>query len=164
MNTEQEQKPLPVGITQEEMDRVNKIERKVYDARLPGETWGWSVFRITFDDGCRYHGYTSKVIAWKVDELCNFDDPLADPWLVIHNREMGKTLECLASGLRQGEAMSGKNRVVDAAQAEAEARTQVGETKICPISRFLNDYRMDMMRTFHQRMQGGHTHPITQRT
>ena len=150
MDMDEDQKPLPVGLTQKEMDRVNEILKRVEDAKLPGETDGWSVFRITFDDGCQQIRHTSKVIAWKVEELCNPEHRLADPWLVMHDREMGKTLECLASGLQQGQALASRNRMVKATQEEAEARRQAGEKKTCAISELLNSQRTGMRHGFHQ--------------
>ena len=150
MDMEQDQKPLPVGITQEEMDRVNKTMKRVADARLPGETRGWSIFRITFDDGCQNIRHTSNVIAWKVEQLCDPEDPSSDPWLVTHDQAMGKTLECLASGLRKGQALAGRNRMVAASREEEEARTQDSEKKTCTISELLHNQRPGMMHRCHQ--------------
>ena len=62
--TENNEAPhIPVGLTQEEMDRVNHYVNMTNAARLPGEDHHWSAFRITFDDGCEYYGYTSNIIA-----------------------------------------------------------------------------------------------------
>ena len=133
MDMDEDQKPLPVGLTQEDMDRINETMKMVEDARLPGETDGWSVFRITFDDGCQQIRHTSNVVAWKVEQLCDPQDPASDLWLVAHNQVMGKTLVCLASGLGRGQALAARTKIIKATQEETEARRQAGEHQNCPI-------------------------------
>ena len=101
--------------------RVAERERRVAEARLPGETDQWSVYRITFDDGYYYYAHTSNVIAWKVGQLCDTAHRSAVPSLVLHDREMGKTVECLASCIDSGGgALAVRNRFIEEAQDEYE--------------------------------------------
>ena len=129
------------GLNPEDLAAIRAGKRRVEEARLPGETGGWSVYRVVFDDDCDYVGYTSKVIAWKVDELCDPAHKNAGRWLVLHDREMGKTIECLASGLDRGDAMVLKNHFIEQAEDEYERRRKEGTAPDpCHIDIYLADH------------------------
>ena len=54
------QRKKVVGLSQEEIDRVAHYLEKATEHRLPGELrGGHAVFRITYEDGCTYTGFTA---------------------------------------------------------------------------------------------------------
>ena len=116
---------IPKGLTLEEIERGERqqaeFKEKVRAASLPGETDGFSVYLVAFDDGCRYYGHTSQVIAWRVEELCHQDYLGRVPYLFVHDENMGKTLTCLASGLRNsGAALAERRKIVAQARKDLE--------------------------------------------
>ena len=146
------QQTPPVGLTQEDVDRVNKILKKVDDARIPGEGHGWSVYKVTFEDGCTYHGHTTNVIAWKVEHLCEPEHRDAIPYMVMHNQRMSKTLECLATDLDSGgQALAIRNRFLEGAHEETDTGGPGPEAQ-CDIRQHLEDRQRGIMLGFHERM------------
>ena len=80
------------------------------DRRITGETDGHSVFRITFEDGCIYIGFTAGLIVDRVAHICGNSRPEPPQgWLrnrreAKHASRMTKTIECFASGLGRRQA------------------------------------------------------------
>ena len=142
---------IPVGLTEEEIDRIERHQKefrgKTLAARLPGETGGFSVYLIAFDDGCRYYGHTSQVIAWRVDNLCNAEADDGIPYLFIHDQSMGKTLSCLASGLpNSGAALSARRKTVAQAQKDLEwEQNPAAPPHRCPVNQKLQNYPHALM-------------------
>ena len=114
---EAENRPLPAGITQEEVDSLRRHDQAIEDLLLPNERrrtesrQGWSVFLIAYDDRCRYLSYTDKFIAVRLQQICDPEHPDADPDLVLHDRTMGGTVTCVASGLTNGHASQIANEI-----------------------------------------------------
>ncbi len=130
----------PKGISAEDLASVRAMERRVEKARIAGETGAWSVYRVVFDDGCDYFGYTNNVIAWKVDELCDPAHRSAVPRLVLHHREMEMTIECLASGLDRGDAQRVRNRMLERTQDESSRRRdEETAPELCQIDMYLSE-------------------------
>ena len=69
-----------------------------------------------------------------MDELCDLAHRSAAPRLVLHHREMGMTIECLASGLDRGDAQGVRNRMLERAQDESSRRRDEGTApELCQI-------------------------------
>ena len=140
-------------IPAEGMEKVQAILDKIRVNRLPGETDGWSVYRITFEDGCNYYGHTSNTITWKVEDLCNPEHKDAVPFLVLHDQQMSKTLDCLLSGIDSGgKARAVANPIVEQVQEKHEEMRQAGTAPPrCPIEEHLFNLKAATIRRFHNR-------------
>ena len=149
---------IPKGLTREEIQSVNQQLAAREARKIEGETDRYSVFEITFDDGCNHFGYTSKIIVDKVDELCRTKQMNANDrpnyFVAIHNTEMGKTVQCLYSSPERGSAMAMRNRVVEADQKAHSENTNPKET--CTIRQFLIELQHEPMRQLHESRKRGH--------
>lgn len=161
----QPKRRIPVGLTEEEIDDLERymaeIEEDLRQARIPGESEGWSVYKILFEDGCDYYAHTSNIIAWKVETLCNPEHQDAIPFLVLHDQQMPKALICLASGLSSGgQALGIRNQLIRKSEQEPEEICQGGTAPDpCPINKHLQDLHFGAMRQFHQTMHNRYPRP-----
>ena len=150
-NAQPAQRHIPVGLTEKEMDRIDRQQKefreKTQAARLQGETGGFSVYLIAFDDGCRYYGHTSQVIAWRVENLCNPQRDDGIPYLFVHDQNMGKTLSCLESGLpNSGAALSARRKAVAQARKDLEwEQNPAAPPHRCPVNQRQQTYPHALM-------------------
>ncbi len=93
--------------------RVARDWWRANDARLPGEVGGATVFVIEFADGCRYFGYTSESVFFRLGELMG--GPFhygSNDFVVEHGRRMVYLVRCVSSGMDEREARDLRNMLV----------------------------------------------------
>ena len=116
---------------------------------IPGEEDGCSVFRVTFDDGCTYTGFTSMLIMEAVQRIQGREGsaPHFTPSResAEHAARMGQRVECLSTGLDRNEA-----RIL----RDALSPNRKGGFHANPGCKLLeedNQERLRIMREFHER-------------
>ena len=110
-------KPVPVGLTREDMDLVRRSARPRPGEAVPGDRGGTRVFRITFADGCCYLGHTGGNILNRVAGICGLPDYYGRPTVpharaAAHAGAMEHEVECLSSELGDDQARDLKRRLL----------------------------------------------------
>ena len=129
--------------------------------RIPGETNGNSVFRIMFEDGCSYIGFTSGLIIDRVADICRDSRPEPPQgWLrhrreAIHASRMTKTVECLESGLNRRQARNLSTYLIQNPPAGFGVRNDTsGTNSSCKIWQEEQEKRMEIMQLHHDNRTG----------